>query len=133
MSDRIAYLDSSAFVKLFMAEPESATLRRYLEERVDRWVSTTLLRTEALRVAARLSPQHLAAAKRLLRDVAYLELDRALMDQAATLPPLQLRSLDAIHLSGAMTFGADLDAVITYDDRLREAAELHGLSVVSPS
>jgi predicted nucleic acid-binding protein len=133
MSDKVVYLDSSAFAKLFVQEPESGALRSYLAQRVDKWVSASLLRTEALRVAQRLSPRHVAAARGLLRDVAYVELERGLMDRAGILHPLEMRSLDAVHLCAALTLGADLDAVVTYDDRLRHAAQQQGLAVVSPS
>jgi predicted nucleic acid-binding protein len=45
---RAAYLDSSALVKLVIAEPESAALRRYVRRRRP-LVSSALARTEVLR------------------------------------------------------------------------------------
>jgi hypothetical protein len=48
VSGRVAYLDSSAFVKLVVAEPESDALRRALARWPDR-ASATLLRTETVR------------------------------------------------------------------------------------
>jgi predicted nucleic acid-binding protein len=44
-----------------------------------------------------------------------------------------LRSLDAIHLVTALELTADLEAVVSYDSRLREAAEANGLGVAAPS
>ena len=35
--------------------------------------------------------------------------------------PNQLKSLDAIHLAAALELGDELDAIITYDNRLAEA------------
>lgn len=57
--------------------------------------------------------------------------DRVLSD-AATLLPAELRALDAIHLATARLLGDALARVITYDDRLAEAARGLGLSVVAP-
>lgn len=44
-----------------------------------------------------------------------------------------LRTLDAIHLATALRLGSDLDAVVTYDNRLAEAARTLGLPVAAPS
>ena len=41
--------------------------------------------------------------------------------------------LDAIHLATAMAMGPELDAFVTYDDRLAEAARAIGLPVVRPA
>lgn len=43
-----------------------------------------------------------------------------------------LRSLDAIHLASALSMGSELDALITYDVRLADAARAAGLTVVTP-
>jgi predicted nucleic acid-binding protein len=132
MSDRLVYLDSSAFVKLVIPEVESAALTSHLR----RWsiaVSATLLRTEALRVATRHSSAAILLTRRALRDVAFIDLSRDLMDQAGILTPPTLRSLDAVHLATAMSLGDDLDELVTYDARMASAAAACGLSVSSPS
>ena len=54
------------------------------------------------------------------------------LDAAGSLLPAQVRSLDAIHLATAQLLGEDLDQVITYDDRMAEAAATNGLRVVQP-
>ncbi|HYS01038.1 MAG TPA: hypothetical protein VET82_01665 [Candidatus Eisenbacteria bacterium] len=41
-------------------------------------------------------------------------------------------SLDAIHLAAALSLGADLAAVISYDERLTAAAAALGLPVLAP-
>ncbi len=46
--------------------------------------------------------------------------------------PPALRALDAIHLATAERIGAQLGALIAYDERLLAAAEAHGLPVASP-
>ena len=136
MSDRprgLVYVDSSAFTKLVSPEAETQALRRYLRRRGDNVVSADLLRTEVLRAAGRLSPQHVALARHHLRRVGFIALDRPAFDHAGTLHPLQLRSLDAVHVAAALSLGDDLDEFIAYDARLIAAAQAHGLVVVSPS
>jgi uncharacterized protein len=43
-----------------------------------------------------------------------------------------LRTLDAIHIATALAVGDDLDVIVTYDERMVEAARLMGLSTVTP-
>jgi uncharacterized protein len=132
MSGRLVYLDSSAFVKLITPEAETKALVAYLR----RWsvaVSATLLRTEALRAATRASPGSVLAVRRALRDMAFIDLDRDLLDQAGTLTPPGLRSLDAVHVAAALSLGDDLDELVTYDVRMVAAATASGLVVASPS
>jgi predicted nucleic acid-binding protein len=47
--------------------------------------------------------------------------------------PAALRTLDAIHLATAMALAPGLDAFVTYDDRLAEAARALGLPVIRPA
>ena len=56
-----------------------------------------------------------------------------LLDAAALLDPVSIRSLDAIHLATARSLGADVGVVVTYDDRMADAARGLGLEVASPS
>jgi predicted nucleic acid-binding protein len=51
---------------------------------------------------------------------------------AGRLEPSGLRSLDAIHLAAALDLGDDLEGLVTYDDRLAEAAVSNGVAVVAP-
>ena len=41
-------------------------------------------------------------------------------------------TLDAIHLATALAIGDDLEAIVTYDDRMMEAARLLGLPIATP-
>ena len=54
-------------------------------------------------------------------------------DRPAAIGPPLLRTLDAIHLATALALVPDLDAFVTYDDRLAEAARALGLPVVRPA
>jgi len=133
MSAEVAYLDTSAAVKLLMNEPESPALREWLRERPVR-ASAALLRVELIRVVRRAGlPRLLPEARRLLAGVHLVRLDDALLDQAAGLDPTELRSLDSIHLAAAASLGDDLAAVVSYDDRLLAAAASLGLPAATPS
>jgi uncharacterized protein len=129
----IAYLDSSAFVKLVTGEPGAVGLRQGLE----RWpwrVSAALLRTEVVRALRRSGhDDYIVGARALMRSVHLVQLDQALLDRAADLMPSGLRSLDAIHLAAAASLGEEVGIMYVYDVRLKNAAEAMGLSVESPA
>ena len=133
MSAEVAYLDTSAVVKLLMAERESPALRKWLRRRPER-VSAALLRVELVRVVRRAGfPRLIPEARKLLAGIHLIRLDDALLDRAADLDPTEIRSLDAIHLAAAVSLGDDLAAVVSYDDRLLVAATSLGLPIASPS
>ena len=131
-ADRVYYLDSSALVKLVVAERETPALRRFLRRRPLR-VSCALARVEVVRAVRPHGPAAVARSRQLLDRVNLVALDDALLEAASDLDPAVLRSLDAIHLAAAQTLGEDLDAVVTYDDRMADAARTLGLPVASPS
>ncbi len=126
------YLDSSAFVKLTVEEPETAALRTFLAKRGGRRVSSALLRTEALRAVRHLGAEALATAREGLRRVDLVGIDDRILDAAGTLEPRVLRTLDSIHVATALAVGDDLEAIVTYDERMVEAAKLLGLATASP-
>jgi predicted nucleic acid-binding protein len=133
VSSTVAYLDTSAFLKLVVSEPESEALREALAQWPE-FASATLLRTETIRALRRSgNDQQVPAARRLLRSVHMIRLDEPLLDQAGDLYPTELRSLDAIHLAAALELGTDAGAFFTYDSRLTQAAEACGLDVESPA
>ena|SRR5438094_8133076 len=132
MSDRYTYLDTSAVAKLVMVEPESGALDNFLRNRPLQ-AAAALLRTEVLRAAMRVSQAHVAQARRLLASLAFVEVDRSLLDHAGTLMPPEMRSLDAIHVAAALALGDDLGEFVTYDRRMQAAAQQWGLVVVSPA
>lgn len=131
-SAEATYLDSSALVKLVNVEPESETLREFLAGR-SRQMSCSLARVEVVRAAARRGAEFVARAREVIESLELIRLDDELLDRAAELQPVTLRSLDAIHLAAAQTLGAALSEVITYDQRMATAARGLGLQVVAPS
>jgi uncharacterized protein len=126
------YLDSSAFVKVVVRERGSAALRAFLAGSDARRVSSALLRTEAMRAVRDLGPDALAAVREGIRRVDLIGIDDRILDVAGSLPPGVLRTLDAIHLATALAVGDDLDAIVTYDERMVSAARLVGLPTVTP-
>ena len=128
------YLDSSALVKLAVAEPETTALTSYLAEHGDQaFVSSSLHRAEVLRAIWRAEPGALPRAQRMIRRIALVSLTHDLLDNAATLPPDGMSTTAAIHLASALALKRDLTAFVCYDKRLLAAAESAGLPVVSPA
>lgn len=125
-----AYLDSSAFVKLFAEEAESERLHAWLPQWPLR-ASCGLLRTEAVRALRPHGLEHVARARAALGAIRLVSLDDRLLDGAGDLSP-QCRSLDAIHLAAAQALGPELGVVVTYDARMAAAAAALGFPVATP-
>jgi hypothetical protein len=119
-------------VKLVVAERESAALRRFLRRHPQR-VASALVRTEVMRAVRHLGAKATSRARLVVARIDLVRLDDTVLDAAAALDAAILRSLDAIHLASAITLGAQLDAVVTYDARMVAGAEQLGLPVVAPS
>jgi predicted nucleic acid-binding protein len=131
MNGKVVYLDTSAFVKLIMPEPESPALRGYLRRR-GQLASAGLLRTEAVRALRPHGPQHVATARRAFARMLLVRLNPGLLARAGDLDPLELRSLDAVHVAAAESLGTDLGMVVAYDQRFLDAARELRLPVASP-
>ena len=72
--------------------------------------------------------------RRLLNTVTSLSVD-LLFDSAGLVPAApgrRLGTLDALHLTTAISLGGDFQFLLTYDHQLRDAALAHNLSVASP-
>lgn len=83
--------------------------------------------------AVRLGPEALNAVRRALARIGLVRVSDRVLDLAGTLSPLDLRSLDAIHLATARRLGSDLGDFITYDGRLGAAAMTMGFRLASPA
>ena len=128
------YLDSSALVKLALAEPESDALSGFLAERPGQaLVSSALHRAEVLRAIWNAEPGALPRAQRIIRRIALVSLSHELLDNAATVPPGGLPTTSAVHLASALAVKRDLTAFVCYDRQLCAAAEVAGLPVASPA
>lgn len=80
-----------------------------------------------------MAPDQMVQARGVLDSVALLTLSTAICERAAILEPNVLRSLDALHLAAALEVGDDLEALVTYDERLTDSARTLGISVVAPT
>jgi len=127
----VVYLDSSALVKLVVAEAESRALRRYLRPHPQR-ATCALARVEVLRAVRTHGARALTRARSLLRRFDLIAMDDELLERAAAIDAAVLRSLDAIHLAAAQTLGDELTELVTYDGRMTAAAEKLGLTVAAP-
>ena len=130
-ADKATYLDSSALVKLAVREPESAVLRRYLRRRRP-LIASALASTEVARALLSLGPEAVRRGHDVLARVDLVRINDRVLDAAGGMLPVELSSLDAIHLATAQLFGADLHAVLSYDARMTEVAASLGLAVASP-
>ncbi len=126
------YLDSSAVVKLIVDETGSGDLAAYLAGRpvcITSRISEVEVRRAVARSGGSVDPERVDG---VLGALITRELDASLASAAGRLAPPALRSLDAIHLATALDLVLDLEAFVTYDARLAEAAAAAGMATVSP-
>ncbi len=123
------FLDSSAIVKLVLAEPESQALIDFLDgqQQVE---ASELSIAEVGRAVRRIDPEFDEAA--VLDALSLHRVTTDVLRRAARLQPAGLRALYSIHLATALSHGDGDVQMITYDDRLAAAARAHGLRVVQP-
>lgn len=126
------YLDTSAALKLVIAERGSTALRRWLRPRDGQIASSDLLRTELLRATKRAAPEHMVQTRAVLDGLILVTLSTSVFERAAMLQPDILRSLDALHLAAALELGDELEGVVTYDSRLADGANALGIEVIVP-
>lgn len=127
----IAYVDTSALLKLVHPETESAALRDWLAQHRAHLVTNSLGVVELIRAAARSGDSVAAAARTLADRVTVLRLTGETLELAAGIRPASVRSLDALHVASAL-MAADLDILLGYDRRMLDAARVAGLTTVSP-
>ena len=126
----LAYLDASAIVKLVIDEPETETLLHWYHES-DRIITSRIGVVEVRRAVKRRDhdPGQMLA---VLARLEVFELDHEVERLAGGILPPALRTLDAIHVATALSIPS-IEAFVTYDDRLAEAARAAGLPVVRPA
>lgn len=127
------YADTSALVKLVIAEPESSAFRSWLADVQPQVVAADLVRTELVRAVRRAAPERAITAREVLDSVTLIAVSTAAFEEAGRLDPPALRSLDAIHVAVALGLGDELEGMLAYDDRLAQAAIAHGIPVLSPA
>jgi predicted nucleic acid-binding protein len=128
----VTYADTSALVKLLIAEAETEAVGAYLASASDRTTSSELTIAELIRTVARAGGDA-ASAGLLLRQLDLLAVEEGGLWRAGRLPSPPgtfLRTSDAIHLIAAMEL-AEAD-FMTYDRRQAQAAESCGFTVIAP-
>jgi uncharacterized protein with PIN domain len=115
----VVYLDSSALVKLVIAEPESAALRRYLADEPER-ASCALARVEVHRAVRGHGSLALTRARRLLSRLHLVQIDELL--DVSTLDPRICAARR--HSSGRRAPVRRRAATIVTDRRMATAAGL---------
>ena len=135
----IAYLDASVVLRLVLGEPGKLAEWR----RVESAVASALTEVECLRTLDRMGRAgslaesevsgRCAAVYRLLESVDVVDVGRQVLRRASEPFPTPLGTLDAIHLSTAISWrdlrGADL-AMATHDRALATAARAVGFAVI---
>jgi predicted nucleic acid-binding protein len=127
----LAYVDASALVKLVIDEPDSLAMNRWYVE-AERLITSRVGHVETVRAASRRGHDPVRR-DRVLAGVEVYELDAGVAGVAAGLQPVLLRTLDAIHIATALALGPELNAFVTYDERMAEVARAVGLPVVRPA
>ena len=126
------YVETSALAKLVLNEAETPALLSWLTDQTQTPATSSLARAELLRTVNQHSPGQADHALEILDSITVMRLTSDVLTLAGTIKPDALRTLDAIHLAAALDLEDDLEGMVTYDTRLAEAANLHGITVITP-
>lgn len=132
------YLDSSALLKFVGRDKETDALRAWRGALpVDAELLTSDLATvEVSRTLFRAGVDQQRVpfvVGQALRGLYVIDLTTAVLSRAKAYGIRRLGSLDAIHLATADPFLTELDAFVTYDSELSEAAAELGMPVLAPA
>ncbi len=129
------YVDSSALLKRYVDEPDSAACERHLLADLT-WVTARHTVVEVRRNLSRLLERSAldAAVQAFSADWArfyVVEIDQATCELAAEISEATgARTLDALHLAAATRVGVSAVSVLTYDVRQAQAARALGFTVL---
>jgi len=127
----LAYVDTSAYLKLLFTEEESEALAAALSEWPD-LISSELLDVEMHRAAYREGLPG-SDCDVLLEAVNLVPLGSSVVKRARRIGRPILRAGDAIHIATAAGLGDELGVLFAYDHRVVNDALLEGLPVWSPA
>ena len=129
----VYYFDSSAILKLVVNEPESEALVEWMVQKAPGaepvFYSSDLATTEVLIACRRLEIDQ-KTAEQILGNFQLLTIPTARFRAAGKLANTSLRSLDALHLSAAMSLGSELEALVTYDKRMISRCQELGIETL---
>lgn len=135
----LVYVDTSVLGQRLLDEPEKGDLEQHLQgvlARGDRLISSDLLDVEMSRIRVRMDLEQ-AGVDAALEDIHLIGILPEVIESAKSIG-VPLKSLDAIHLGTALLLKDEaegeeaVEQVVTYDKRMRTAAEELGFEVVSP-
>lgn len=126
------YADTSALVKLVINEKESESLAEHIRASSLQLTSSEIAEVELLRAVARVDRDRIPEAVALLERTVLLPLTSEITSRVASLKPTSMRSLGAIHLATALEIQADLEGLVSYDERMVEASRAAGIETCSP-
>jgi uncharacterized protein len=140
----IAYLDTSAVVKLLLRDEEGAELVGSVRDAADVAVTSRIAYPEARAAlaaatrAGRLGAREHARSKReltrALGSLAIVEIHPGLAEAAGDVAErFDLRAYDAVHLASALVVDDGSTVVVTWDHALASGASAAGLDVAPPS
>ncbi len=129
----LAYVDSSALVKLVIDEPESSALESYLDGRESLLATSRIALVEVSRATTLANPSDVVQHEvdRLMSSCMLVAVTIELLRSARKLASATVRTLDAVHLASAIRVEAD--EFVAYDSRLLAAAREHGLHASAPT
>lgn len=131
----VLYVETSALLKRYVQESESAHCQSILDAHTH-WITSRITVTETLiNLRKRLSRSEFAIASKLFEaDISafnIVEFDSILSVQAANInSDIGLATLDSIHLASALRTKSAGMAFLTYDKRLGIAAKKCGLQIL---
>ena len=124
------YIDSSAIIKLIVAERESPHLKEYISENL---LTSEISRVEVMRTVTVSASALAPLAKKVLGALHSVDISPSILYIAENFASdISLRTLDAIHVATALSLQQVINGVITYDKEMSKNAKALGLSVVSP-
>jgi predicted nucleic acid-binding protein len=126
-------------LKLLVREAESAAIERELLK----WgelATSVVAEVELPRAVARAREERPDAVidgsvvlQGVLASAAIIPLDAEIVAMARSVQPVQVGALDAIHIASALSLGAQLAGVATYDKRMRGALDRKSIRVIAPT
>ena len=124
------YLDSSAILKLLIAEKESAALTDFINFTIK---SSVLTRVEVIRTLHKIAPEKTADAKEILAGIDVTPLNSAVLNIAENFSlSITLRSLNALHVATVLFLEKTVEGLLTYDKQMIANAKLLGIKTISP-
>jgi predicted nucleic acid-binding protein len=126
------YLDTSSLGRVLLAEPDAAAIRDFIGGYEESW-SSALIVIELRRLARREGLT--AAADRMLASMHLHPITGPAIERASRLDPVEVRTLDAIHLDAAIDLhgAGTITTVLTHDEQLRNACAHHGIPLAAPN